>query len=220
MASPVDMLYLETLMQERRIQGPVLDLGSRNVQDSEQGNSRALCEKHGIVWEGADVEMGRDVSFVLDVLDPHAVAAVGKTWQTVIASNLFEHVYDPIRGMENALSLVAPGGACVIITPTFWELHDYPADYWRPLPDFYIEFAKRHGCTLQMPRWMVQSKLIPWDDLKVGVQKYAPSKGHGGALLGSPLRTLWSRIIHRALRTNGREMFFPYSGVGVCLTRI
>lgn len=45
----------------------------------------------------------------------------------------------------DSLHLVKPGGLCVVVGPTVWQLHDYPADYWRPLPDFFIEFGRREA---------------------------------------------------------------------------
>lgn len=218
MAVPADFAYLEHLVERGLIQGPLLDLGSRNVQNSAMGNARALCKRHGIAWEGADGQQGRDVTFVLDILDQEAVAALRRTWRTVVATNLFEHVYDPIRGIENALTLLEDGGSCVIITPAFWEVHDFPKDYWRPLPDFYLEFAARHDCVVHEPRWIVGDRLLPWESLMMGTQKQAPSKVHGDVVFGRA-KTFRSRLVHRVFRTSGREMFFPYSGIGVCLTR-
>lgn len=206
-------------MNSDEIRGPVLDLGSRNVQGGEWGNARQFCARNEIVWEGADAEPGPDVTFTLDVLDAEAVGRVNQKWATIIAMNLFEHVYDPVRGLENMLRLVAHGGACVVVTPTVWEIHDYPADYWRFLPDFWLEFAKRNSCLVCEPRWIVGNRLIRWDELMVGTQKNLPGKVHGDRVWGRT-RHLWSRASHRALRTIGRELFFPYCGLGVCLRRI
>jgi len=183
-----------------------------------RGNARQLCTRNGIAWEGADAEHGPDVTFTLDVLDAAAVAHVPKTWSTVIAMNLSEHVYDPVRGLENTLRLVEADGACVVITPTVWEIHDYPRDYWRFLPDFWLAFAERNSCIVSQPRWIVRNQLISWGDLTVATQKHQPGKAHGERIWGRR-RHWWSQVAHRALRTTGRELFFPYSGLGVCLRR-
>lgn len=217
MAVPGDFLYLRHLMDRREIAGPVLDLGSRNVQGGEWGNARHTCVRSGIEWEGADAQAGPDVTFTLDVLDARAVERVGRTWPTVIAMNLFEHVYDPVRGLQNMLKLThAAGGSCIVVTPSVWEIHDYPGDYWRFLPDFWLEFAERNGCVLHEPRWIVGNRLVPWAELMNGTQKNLPGKVHGARIWGRR-RHLWSRVAHRVLRTNGRELFFPYSGIGVML---
>lgn len=218
MAAAGDFVYLAHLIRGGYIQGPVLDLGSRNVQNIEWGNARRLCEQQGIAWEGADAEAGRDVTFVLDVLDREAVDAVGRMWPTVIATNLFEHVYDPIRGMENALRLVRDGGTFIVITPTIWQLHDFPGDFWRPLPDFYLEFSARSRCGLIEPHWIVGDRILPWHLVMDGTQKHTPSKWHGDVVFGRA-KTHRSRVVHRLFRTSGRDMFFPYVGLGVCLRR-
>lgn len=188
------------------------------MQGGPWGNARHMCEKHGLEWEGADLEPGPNVTFTLDVLDAHAVADVGRTWSTVIATNLFEHVYDPIRALENTLHLVAQGGACIVVTPTVWEIHDFPKDYWRALPDFYMEFAERNGCELREARWIVGEQIIPWDELRSGQQKHAPSKHHADRIFGRR-KSERSRLVHRLFQTYGRQTFFPYSGIGVCLRR-
>lgn len=105
-----------------------------------------------------------------------------------------------------------------MIIPAVWEIHDFPRDYWRFLPDFWLEFAERHACSVLEPRWIVGKRLIEWGDLTSGMQKHLPGKAHGGQVWG-PIRTLWSRAAHRYLHTIGRELFFPYSGLGVCLRR-
>lgn len=218
MAVAGDFVYLDHVIDRGEIVGPVLDLGSRNVQGGPWGNARHICEKHGIQWEGADLQMGPDVTFTLDVLDPNAIAEVGRTWPTVIATNLFEHVYDPIRALESTLRLVAEGGTCAVITPAVWDIHDYPRDYWRALPDFYLEFGERNGCEVREPRWIVGDQIIPWDELGSGPQKHAPSKHHEARVFGRG-KSMRSRIVHRLFQTTGRHMFFPYSGIGVCLRR-
>jgi SAM-dependent methyltransferase len=200
------------------IRGTVLDLGSRNVQDMEGGNARLFCERHGLDWEGADLEAGRDVSFTLDVLDREQVHGVARTWTTIIAMNLYEHLYDPIRGLENTLELVEDGGAVVVVTPTVWELHDFPKDYWRPLPDFYLDFAERNSCVVREPRWIVGGRIVPWERMMRGKQKLIPSKNQDIEMHGA-WKALRSRLVHRAFGTSGRQSFFPYSALGVCIRR-
>jgi hypothetical protein len=74
-----------------------------------------------------------------------AEAQIARRWPTVLVFNLLEHVFDPITVLHHSLSLVEPGGTCLVVGPVIWPLHDYPADYWQPLPDFFIEFARREG---------------------------------------------------------------------------
>ena len=54
----------------------------------------------------------------------------------------------PRRLWRTALDMVRSAGTLVVCGPAVWELHDFPRDYWRPLPDFYREFANRQGLVL------------------------------------------------------------------------
>ena len=215
-----DFAFLEHAIDRGLLRGRVLELGSYNRQGGEYGNARATVERRGLSWQGSDIEAGPGVDFTLDVLDPDAVAAVADRWDSVLVMNLLEHVYDPIRALEGALSLLAPGGSLIAVGPVVWELHDYPADYWRPLPGFFLEFAHRHGCdvTADGMRWIVLDRLLDPGPLRHGTQMLLPSS-HTGHQLWGPLKMLRSKLVHRAGFTYGRETFFPYVGLGVCMTR-
>lgn len=221
MAVDVDFAYLRTLIGGGLIAGPVLEVGSRAWQ-GEVGNAARECRLAGLSWEGTDIVDGDGVDFVLDILDRQAVEAVGRKWPTVLVFNLLEHVYNPIEALANAMTLVAPGGAAVILGPTVWQLHDYPGDFWRPMPDFFLEFANRHGHQVvpEAMMWTVAGKVLPVRRFSLGSQKKLPSISRPGVvqIWGAP-RAYWSRAVHLALRTFGRETLYPDCGLGVLLRK-
>jgi SAM-dependent methyltransferase len=207
--TPGDLFYLRTVLSLGLLTGPVLEIGGRSWQAN--GNASRVCDDAGLAWEAADLEPGEGVSYVLDILDENAVATIEKRWPSVLAFNLLEHVYDPITALRHTMSLVAPGGICLVLTPAVWQLHDFPADYWRPMPDFYLEFARREGLGV-LPgtfSWVVGDELIiPVEDLTYEDQKLLPSKH------SQPWRSRYSDAVHRIANTAGRSMFFPYSALG------
>jgi SAM-dependent methyltransferase len=213
-----DFVFLEHLADRRLLRGRVLELGSYNRQGGDFGNAKVVCERRGLSWQGADIEPGPGVDFTLDVLDVDAVHCVADRWDGVLVMNLLEHVYDPIRALEGALTLVAPGGSLIVAGPTVWDLHDFPADYWRPMPDFFLEFAQRHDCDIPTEglRWIVLGRLIEVTTLTRDGQKLLPSVHTARTVWGSA-RTLRSRLLHRGGHTYGRDLFFPYVGLGVCV---
>jgi SAM-dependent methyltransferase len=216
MAVQGDFVFLASLLAEARIAGDVLDIGSLNHQRTDEGNTRVACERAGLNWEGADFQDGPDVSFSLDILDRTAVEKLDRRWDSVLLFNLLEHVYDPIRALENALALVKPGGVCVVVAPSVWEIHDYPRDFWRLLPDFYIEFARKNDCAVDLT-WIAADKTFPIEAMKDGEQKLLPSKRWAHLLYGSR-KAGWSRLVHRTFNTLGRgALFFPTSGIGAVL---
>lgn len=218
--TPSDRAYLKSLLARGILHGPVLEVGSQAIE-GQGGNTEATCQAAGLEWEGADIAPGPGVSRLLDMADTESVNAVGRQWNTVLIFNTLEHVYDPVCVLRNAVSLTAVSGHCVVITPTVWQLHDYPADYWRPLPDFYLEFARREGCSLISNGfcWILGDRMIDVDSLRVGSQKLLPSKGPLGEKVFGRSRLQASRAIHRLFNTVGRELFFPYSALAAVLRR-
>ena len=214
MAVPIDMDYLVQQIEARRVHGSVLEIGSRDREEG-GGNTRRSCESRGLRWEGADIEPGAGVDHVLDILDRAQLESLGQRWDSVLVFNLLEHVYDPIRALENTLQLVAPNGSCVVVGPCVWQIHDYPRDYWRPLPHFYEEFANRQGLVVEDLSYLVADRIIPVDDLREDDQILLPSKQVGAKVFGR--RAVASRYVHRLLNTTGREMHFPWVGLGCVL---
>lgn len=221
MAVEVDFTYLRDVIARGLVKAPVLEVGSRAWQGQE-GNAARACRDAGLAWEGTDIVAGEGVDFVLDILDRTAVDGLGRQWATVLVFNLLEHVYDPITALDNAMALVAPGGPAVVVGPAVWQLHDYPKDFWRPMPDFFLEFARRNGYEVvpDVLTWTVAGKLVPVDAISVGTQKKLPSISRPGVVevWGGP-RAYWSRAVHALLRTFGRETPHPDCGLGVVLRK-
>jgi SAM-dependent methyltransferase len=49
----------------------------------------------------------------------------------VLCLNVLEHVYDYQKAIDNIYTALKKGGVAVVAVPTFYPLHDEPADYWR-----------------------------------------------------------------------------------------
>lgn len=206
--TPADLVYFTWLLDRRDCVGHrVLDIGGRDVN----GSTRDLCVAAGRAWESADIEVGSD--YQLDLTDPEAVAGMDRRWDTVLLFNILEHLYDPIRALEHAIGLVSPGGSVAVITPTVWQLHDWPADHWRPLPDFYIEFAVRHQLELldDTFRWIHDGCHEPVDTYYENGQRMMPSRLTGP----KSFQRHYSRVVHRLFRTTGRAAYFPWLALGV-----
>ena len=221
MAWAGDFTYLRRLIDQGAVTGSVLEVGSINHQGGDEGNAKVTCERAGLRWEGADVAVGPGADLVLDILDGAAVAAVAGRWDGVLLFNLLEHVFDPLTALRNAVQLAAPGGVVVVSGPAIWELHDYPADYWRPMPGFFLEFARRHGHEIVpgSAMWILESGLIPIDALREGSQYLVPSARHARALHGRRLAT-WTSALDRAFGALGRRpVVFPFCSFAIALRR-
>lgn len=221
MAVEADFVFLRHILARGMVIGPVLEVGSRAWQGQE-GNAARECRRAGLDWEGTDIVAGDGVDFVLDILDREGVEDVGRRWPTVLVLNLLEHVYNPIEALQNAMALVAPGGIGIVVGPTVWQLHDYPRDYWRPMPDFFLEFADRQGYEVvrEALMWTVAGKVVPVDRLSVGAQKKLPSISRPGVVeVWGARQAYWSRAVHLVFRTFGRATTYPDCGLGVVLKK-
>ena len=207
--TPGDLAYLRAAIEKGLIRGPVLEVGGRSWQP--EGNAAETCRAAGLDWTATDLVAGDGVEYVLDVLDPTSVGEIERRWPTILVFNLLEHVYDPITALRHALLLLEPGGLALVVTPAVWELHDFPADYWRPMPDFYTEFAAREGVDIVADtfKWITGLQLHDVDAVGTGNQKALPGKA------SAPWRSRYSDAVHKLANTSGRGLYFPYSALGV-----
>jgi SAM-dependent methyltransferase len=222
MAVEADFAFLREVIAAGLLGSPVLEIGGRSWQGA-AGNAQSTCVSHGLEWEAADIQEGPEVSIVLDILDESAVARVERRWPSILIFNLLEHVYDPQAALRNSIRLLEPGGTCVVAGPTVWQLHDFPADYWRPMPDFFIEFARREKLVLveDQLKWLMLGRTILVSAMtSLGGQKSLPSSAPELArLIWGYRKATVSRAIHKLFRTYGRQHSFPYVGLGVVLQK-
>lgn len=61
----------------------------------------------------------------------------------MLVLNVLEHVFEPIKVLDNAIALTKAGGHVVTITPCMWPVHNYPRDCQRLLPDWFVTYAER-----------------------------------------------------------------------------
>lgn len=75
-----------------------------------------------------DIRPGPGVDIVGDL---HEVPREGESLDTVIATEVLEHCYDPARAVAEIHRLLRPGGVCVLSTRFLFPFHPDPHDYFR-----------------------------------------------------------------------------------------
>ncbi len=117
----------------RRVDGPVLQIGSRaQIVDRQENRWRALMQ--GRDFTGLDIEAGENVDLVGDICADFAALApaLGEgRWGFVVCSHVLEHTKKPWVAAENIKRLVRPGGHAFIAVPWVQAYHGFPNDYWR-----------------------------------------------------------------------------------------
>ena len=110
----------------------ILDVGSMSVNVNYR---RTYREHMAETWEyvGCDLAAGANVDRVM--LDPYRLPAEDAEFDAVISGQCFEHVRWPWRLIEEMARVVKPGGIVINTAPWQWNVHRYPVDCWRILPD-------------------------------------------------------------------------------------
>jgi SAM-dependent methyltransferase len=65
------------------------------------------------------------------------------SFDTVLLTDVLEHIPDPVNLMGEIARILRPGGKLILGVPFFYWLHEVPHDYYR-----YTEFALRRFCQL------------------------------------------------------------------------
>jgi len=109
--------------------GPVLEIGSLQVQGEAVGDLRPLFP--GKEYVGCDMQTGPGV----DRIERLESLSLPDGWAgTVLCLNVFEHAWDFRRGAEEIRRVTAPGGLALVVTLFEFHIHAYPEDYWRFTP--------------------------------------------------------------------------------------
>jgi SAM-dependent methyltransferase len=109
----------------------VLEVGSRVVQAPELTLRHHLVSLGPSLLVGVDAEPGPGVDRVVDAGDLVAVFGAA-SFDTVVCTEVVEHVRDWRRAFRNLKEVLRPGGVLLLTTrsPGF-PYHGWPHDYWR-----------------------------------------------------------------------------------------
>ena len=210
--TPDDLTWIEGLLAKGVIEGPVLELGTGYGGRLAKGAIIAS----GLLHYGTDMEAMAGVDFVADFDRKEDMRAFEGTapFGSVLILNVLEHTFEPIKILDNAVTLLKPGGKLIVLTPSIWPLHNFPMDTWRILPNWYEEYAHRRNLKLDT-RYFDYVGLGPVHSIRdaKGSYRYPPPCRSGA-------RHLWSRIIHKLFNTCGRNMIHPsYVAIGAVLEK-
>lgn len=64
-------------------------------------------------------------------VDAHDLPYDDESFDCVVLNQVLEHVKKPWVVVEEARRVLRKGGIVIMCSPFFYQVHDYPADYWR-----------------------------------------------------------------------------------------
>jgi SAM-dependent methyltransferase len=208
MCDLVNLDYLKHHYDKLEGINKILEVGSYNVN----GNCKDFFLQRGLNYLGIDIMQGPDVDLICDITDDirNIYEKLGHDkFDLVICMNVLEHLYEPIKALNNIISLLRNGGYIIIVTPLVWDLHDWPHDYYRLNPDFYKKYTKDSNLRILDDTFLLSSRenrqfypdlnvipmIIP-DFYKPIVQKSDFLK------ISSDIDELWSNLIQNSYINN------------------
>lgn len=196
-----DESFVRKCLAANAIHSPCLEIGV----GFDGSSLRWLLEPAGIEYFGADMNDHKDADFVFDLeddIDSIRTATHSHTFSSILILNVLEHTFEPIACLDKCFDLLPPSGACVIIAPAVWPLHDLPMDCYRLLPNFYEEYARRRGYRLNSDLfcYVGSNELVKNPTL--------PAHSFPSFSSMSKSRYWRSRLIHKLFNTFGRGIEF------------
>jgi 2-polyprenyl-3-methyl-5-hydroxy-6-metoxy-1,4-benzoquinol methylase len=140
--------YLSAVMLENSlrqcgplVRGTVLDVGC----------GQRPYEK--TFFAGATRYIGTD--YLSDRSRPDVVASAlqlpfkDNSFDTVVSTEVLEHVPDPLRAMREMQRVLKPGGRLILSTPMYWPRHEQPYDFYRYPYDGILRLVQESGLELE-----------------------------------------------------------------------
>jgi len=103
-------------------------------------------------FAGAEKYIGMD--YLTDRSKPDVVGSAtdiplgDATFDTVVSTEVLEHVPDPLKALREMYRVLKPGGYLILSTPMYWPRHEVPYDYFRYPYDGLLHLIKTSGFEL------------------------------------------------------------------------
>jgi SAM-dependent methyltransferase len=104
------------------IGGATLDLGAGNSK------YRSEIRRRSTSYIALDIGGGRYIDVVGEI---HALPFAEEVFDTVICTQVLEHVTEPWEAVAEMSRVLRPGGKCIITAPFLVPFHGDPGDYYR-----------------------------------------------------------------------------------------
>lgn len=113
---------------------------------------------------------------------------------TVICTQVLEHVPDPRRLFKLAYGLLRPRGYLVLTAPFVWPLHDEPHDYWRFSGYGLTQLARETGFKPVRVVPLGGFIALIWQLIAIVLERPVYSKGTFNRIYGFFLRALFRAV--------------------------
>lgn len=121
------------------IEGRVLDLGAGSAKYKEMILQKAS------EYRSCDAVKNKNIDDICDVLN---LSYPQESFDTVISTQVMEHVNNPYKIAEQIYKVLKPGGKVIVTAPFLIPMHSDPGDYFRFTAGGLCEIFKQSGFTV------------------------------------------------------------------------
>lgn len=164
----------------------VLDVGAGSVvEKNRRAGQHALADKYARLtgqrgYFGLDVEPGANVMFVSDA---HFLPIADASLDGVIMVSVLEHLYDPVRAVNQVARVLKRGGVFFSYAPFYHPYHASPHDYFRFTREGYRYILREFS----------QAEIVSGGN-SVAVTNDVLSSAFGGSRLGRSLARVFVEL--------------------------
>jgi SAM-dependent methyltransferase len=135
---PLVKTFVEDCAALLPIAEPVVEIGARPAEGQEaEAYLRDVFP--GKRYIGCDIQEGPNVDQIEDI---HHLSFADGSVGTVVCVEVLEHVFDPIRAVQEIHRVLRPGGAAILTSVMFMPIHAHPWDFWRFTPEGFAKLLE------------------------------------------------------------------------------
>lgn len=159
---------------EHHASGRLVDIGC-GIKPYEPLFAPYVTEHVGVDHESSPHALNAEV-----LAEAYAIPLADGSFQTVLMSEVLEHLEEPAAALAETHRLLSEGGKLILTAPMIWHLHEEPRDFFRYTP---------HGL-----RYLLEG--AGFVDIEI-----LPVGGQWATLTQLSAYALWGSSAHRAPRT-------------------
>ena len=128
----IDRLLVQAFAESFPIEGPIVEIGSHQLQDGGNAWQDLRPMFSGKKYIGCDIQPGPGVDQVEDVTK---LSFNDRSIGTVIMVSTIEHVFGVFDAFHEIDRVLSNHGAILVTSHMDCGIHAYPSDYWRFTPE-------------------------------------------------------------------------------------
>lgn len=176
-----------------QIAGKTLDVGCGNKPYAH------LYRSNEYVGLEIDTQQNRENKQADFFYDGNVFPFVDATFDSMVANEVFEHVFNPDQFLSEAFRVLKPGGMTLLTMPFVWDEHEQPHDFARYSSFGIRALVEKHGFTIVEQRKSTDDIRVIFQLLNAYIFKKTVTKNSWLNLLSTLLLMAPFNILGEAL---------------------